>query len=494
MREREISLADLVIEILLHWRGIILLMVIGGVLLGAFSYMRSSQNAKVQQAEVEAMKNQADVNEAVKQSLADTLTQEQMNYVNYVLYLEDASRATSDYAEDSVLMQIDSSHVQKVDVIFLVTSDDLEKTYNIEKVYEDLADGAELRGELAKVSGLSASAVDEIYLLGNEIKNSGKSDVDAFRASKLNGSDTFRISFLHYDQEMCQSLAQTVIDYLEGKHSLLEGRMGRHEITVLSQSAGTIGDVEIFERQKSVLKDMYDWPVFAQTYKDRFSAEAQQYYDLLVRERDAADGEVVDMSDSIVVAAPGVSLKYVIIGMFLGAVAYAFVIFLRYVLNNRIRSTDNLQALYDIPQLGQIPNEGNGRKLFGFLDKWFLALRYWGRRKFTEEEAMNLAVVAVKMAARKNGLAEICFIGCDLKGRALETYQQMEDMLSKEQIETQILDNVLYNVESLEKLGNAKGVVLLEKADSALYTEIAKELEVLKRQDIRILGGIIVNA
>lgn len=200
------------------------------------------------------------------------------------------------------------------------------------------------------------------------------------------------------------------------------------------------------------------------------------------------------MSEAIVITPPGVSLKYVIIGMFLGAVAYAFVIFLRYVLNNRLRSTDNLQALYDIPQLGQIPDEPKGKKLFGFLDKWLLALRYWGRRKFTEEEAMNLAVVAVKMAAGKNGLAEICFIGCDLKGRTLESYQRMKDMLSKEKIETQILDNVLYNVESLEKLGNAKGVVLLEKAGSALYTEIAQELEVLRRQDIRVLGGIIVNA
>ena len=494
MREREISLADLVIEILLHWRGIILLMVIGGVLLGAFSYMRSSQNAKAQEAEVEEMKNQADVNEAVKQSLAETLPKDQLNYVNFVLYLENTSRAMSEHVEDSILMQIDSSNVQKVDVIFLVTSDDLEKTYNIEKVYEDLAGGAELRGELAEVSGLSAIAVDEIYLLGNEMKDSGMSGIDAFRASKLSGSDTFMISFLHYDQEMCRTLAQSVIDYLEGKHDFLEGRLGKHEFTVLSQSAGTIGDVEILERQKSFRRDIFDWPVYAQTYKDRFSAEAQQYYDLLVRERDAVDGEVVDMSDSIVVAAPRVSLKYVIIGMFLGAVAYAFVIFLRYVLNNRLRSTDSLQALYDIPQLGQIPDEGNGRKLFGFLDRWFLALRFWGRRKFTEEEAMNLAVAAVKMAARKNDLAEICFIGCDLKGRTLESYQRMKDMLGQEKIQAQILENVLYNVESLEKLGDAKGVVLLEKAGSALYTEITQELELLKRQEIMVLGGIIVNA
>ena len=78
MKEREISLADLVIEILLHWRGIVLLMVIGGAFLGAFSYMRSARNAKAQEAEVEAMKNQADVNETVKQNLAEMLTLEQL--------------------------------------------------------------------------------------------------------------------------------------------------------------------------------------------------------------------------------------------------------------------------------------------------------------------------------------------------------------------------------------------------------------------------------
>ena len=38
-----------------------------------------------------------------------------------------------------------------------------------------------------------------------------------------------------------------------------------------------------------------------------------------------------------------------------------------------------------------------------------------------------------------------------------------------------------------------KGVVLVEKADSTLYAEVARELELLRRQDIAILGGIIVE-
>ena len=45
----------------------------------------------------------------------------------------------------------------------------------------------------------------------------------------------------------------------------------------------------------------------------------------------------------------------------------------------------------------------------------------------------------------------------------------------------------------MEKLGTAKGAVLVEKAGSTLYNEITGELELLKRQEIVVLGGITVE-
>lgn len=41
MREKEINLVDFMIEILMHWRGMILMMLLGAMLLGSFSYVRS---------------------------------------------------------------------------------------------------------------------------------------------------------------------------------------------------------------------------------------------------------------------------------------------------------------------------------------------------------------------------------------------------------------------------------------------------------------------
>ena len=51
--EREINLIDLVADILSHWRGLLIFMLAGAVLMGAFSYVRSYRAANQVQEEPE---------------------------------------------------------------------------------------------------------------------------------------------------------------------------------------------------------------------------------------------------------------------------------------------------------------------------------------------------------------------------------------------------------------------------------------------------------
>ena len=50
------------------------------------------------------------------------------------------------------------------------------------------------------------------------------------------------------------------------------------------------------------------------------------------------------------------------------------------------------------------------------------------------DEAVELAVAAVKIAAAKEGLDTVYMVGCDLKVNALEVCEQMRAQLSKENI------------------------------------------------------------
>ena len=75
----------------------------------------------------------------------------------------------------------------------------------------------------------------------------------------------------------------------------------------------------------------------------------------------------------------------------------------------------------------------------------------------------------------------------------MELSERLKGRLAKENIRVEILSNILYDAQAMCDLEKAQGVVLLETADSTLYMEIAQELDLLGRQDIRVLGGIIAG-
>lgn len=118
-----------------------------------------------------------------------------------------------------------------------------------------------------------------------------------------------------------------------------------------------------------------------------------------------------------------------------------------------------------------------------------MKLRYHNSRQFTTEEAITLASTAVK----KRTLKEVYLLGCNVTGDTLQKCEQISKNLHEESICVQILSNVLYDAEAMEKLENAKGIVLVETAGSTMYEEVVKELQLMSRQNICVLGGILVE-
>ena len=118
---------------------------------------------------------------------------------------------------------------------------------------------------------------------------------------------------------------------------------------------------------------------------------------------------------------------------------------------------------------------------------------YHNCRRFNRTEATELAAVAVHMAVEKNSLNTVYFVGTGMD----ENTHQFCDVLQKELqasgIEVIVAENILYNAENLKKLEKAKGAVLIETIGKTMYTEILQELQLLDRQQIKVLGGIMVE-
>lgn len=531
MKEREISLIDLFFEILLKWRAIVISMLIGAILFAGLSLVQSKRNVAAQQASIESAKVQLEQlvqeqEEAEKEAeaelgqeetdsvqlklkvLENQMSELELYNVNSVLSYEQHYAEKKAYQEQSVLMQMNPNNVKKAGITFYITSDNMDKTYNIEKAYEDIVRSGQLMEELAEKMDLSTAVVTELVGLERTANNI------------IEGADTFRVYATHYDEKVCEEMAETIISYVRDKNGQLQEMLGAHEITVIDESVATVLDTNIMEEQKKVSDDIMSMQKTIADLKDRFGKLEWEYYDIVKNgeltelserkiaeikeselEEAAKNNEVVEADietleeviETGVTATVGIRFIYIILGMVAAAFVCVCAIFLAYICKNKISATDNLQEIYGINQLGQIPSAQNRKKFLAIIDVWILYFKYRNKRRFSENEALELATVAIKMEAAKAQLNTVFLIGCDLQKYSMAVCGQIKESLNQDNIQVQILNNVLYDAQAMGKLENAQGVVLVEKVDSTLYEEIAKELEFLKRQNISVLGGIIVE-
>lgn len=485
MEEREINLLDLLIDILLHWRGFCIFMLVAGIAMGGFSYIRSSRATGTASKEKE-LEEEWENDEEYREHLEKELTEPEKVSVYSVLQTERQYKNTLEYIDNSILMHIDPHNVQKAELVFGVRAEDPGMTITLSNLYDAFANGVGIYDWLAENNGMTPAMASEIVSLR---RLSGVLVVEGNEPSVV-GNDTLKVTITHSDEEKCKELAQSVVDYVEAQHDKIEQVIGEYEVELLNQTFSTTMDVSLMNQQNSYNNTIISLLSSIENSKEAFTDDQKGLYRLLKGDEEEEEEEEEEADE---VAAPSVSLKYVILGMFLAAFIYAGILFCKYVFNGRLRATDNLGELFGISQLGLIPGQQKKKKFLGFIDGWILALRDHNKRKFSSEEAMELAATAVKISAGKNMLDTVYLMGCDLKEGAMELCQQIKGKLEQENIHVHVLNNVLYNAEILEQLEEAKGVVLVERAGSTLYTEIVKELELLKRQEIKAIGGIVVE-
>lgn len=471
MEEREISLVDLLAEILLHWRMFIAWMAVGAVLLGAFSYMRSGNAIQQQQTETKR----------TEQAPEEWLTEEEIRNAAYVATYEKTYLSKEAYLAQSPLMKMDANHIYMGEAIIAVEARDRQVGCDIEKVYEEIGGGSALISKIAEEFGIETAGVGEMILLsglteGNNIPQEAE------------GTNSFKIVVMDSEKDRCQAILEEVIVFLEERQLDIENILDEHKLVIIDKSFGEVSNTAVAEKQQRVLNDIASMKKTLLDEKDKLSDVELQYYDLLVSDEKAEEKSAPETA-----SVPGISIKYVILGMAMAVFLYAFILLMSYIFTAKVRSTDNLQELYNIPQLGMIPANKKHKKIFDFVDKWILSLRNHNKRQFAPEEALGLASVAIKMSAGKESLSEICVVGCGLKERSLDVCEKIKAQLREENIHVNILNNVLYDAQAMGELEKEKGAVLVEGVGSTLYQEITEELEILNRQGIRVLGGILVE-
>lgn len=487
MKEREISLIDLIVEILLRWRVITVWMLVGGIMMGTYSFANSyrTQQAQLAAKAVQEQEKEQLASTSVEEYLTKALTAIQINNVNMAMNYEAYVAERRKYLEESLLMQVDALQVPQSRLTFCIVGTDDNRATNLVRIYEDLI-LSDMLEWLEKEAGAEYTA------------NNYSEAISLDRSSRglENGVNSFCIDIVHVTKELSVELADMIVRYMSEQQMALQNQLGDHTVEVVSQSFTYVVDNVLMTTQRTYRNEVTSNIAAAEKLKVAFSPAEKAYYDYLVlggnEKLEEIQGEAGSDAD-VTIAPAAVNIKFVILGMILFAFVYVFYVFLKYIMNTKLRVIDDMKELYGIAQLGAVPATERKQKVFAFVDKWILKLRNYNKRVFSEEEAVGLAAVAVKMAAKKENMNAVYCIGCDVQEKTVAIAGQISEILDEDNISFTLLNNVLYNQENMAKLADAKAVVLMEKVGETLYEEIANELEILQRQEIKVLGAIIVE-
>lgn len=487
MRSKEFDLLDMITEVLSHWRGLVVALLAGAIIFGIFSFANSYSAVQNEQSQQDIILNETTTQEQLEQ-VKQNLDEVRKAAVLTVIEDEKENALREAYFQNSVYMQLDPLKVAQTELIYQIQTEDSTNNGQLGMVYKELLNSAGLYNRVAQELGIAEEYVGELITVDT------KSDVTIqLEAGEISLTTNYvKITIMETNEEKCKQLASIVKSYIVEQNEKLLGELGNHNAVLLSESAGIVMNKELMDDQIKRGNDITLLQSTIATAKGNFNDEQKKYYQLLTNEE--TEGERTQLADIAEIEketeVPSVSKKYVLLGAVLFAFIYAAALCMGYIFNTRVRENDEIQTLYHIPQIGLVVRD-SGKKIF--LDRWIDDLRHYGKRKFTAEQSMELAFAAVKIATIKNSLNHIGLMGCNMNAGSIDVCEKLKTALEKENISVTILDNVLYDAEVMEQIDSVQGIVLVEKAGSTLYNEIVNELDLLQRQKIVVLGGIIVE-
>lgn len=455
MQAREIDLLDMIGDILSHWRGLVAALLAGAILMGGLSFVKSYRAAQNAQQQEAVVLDEAAVQQQLEQ-MNNSLDDKSKAAVLAVLNEEKEYDVRKAYFDNSVYMQLDPLQVAQAELVYQVHTADGTRDSQLGAMYASLLNNIGLYEWVAQQTGLEANYVGELISAETVSSLTIQSKTEEQQQEMSLETNCIKVTIQQADTENCTKLADAVKAYIVEQQKKLNSELGSHTIKLVSETTGIAMDRALMDEQVKCGNNIADLQTKITNAKADFTEEQAQYYELLTWKASEQETQIEQKpgAEEISVPAPAVSKKYVLLGAILFVFVYAAVLCLVYIFNTKVRASDELQRLYNIPQIGLVVRESK-RKLL--LDRWADSLRNYGKRKFSVEQSMELAFAAVKIATVKNGVNNICLMGCNMSAGSDQVCESLKAALEKEQINVTLLDNVLYDAEAMEQMNAMQG-------------------------------------
>lgn len=479
--ELEIDLIDLMFYLMRQWKTLILALLIG-ILAGGGIYM--VKKASFDRAEVSGESEEEDDKESLEDYEVDPDVKANMElaYQYRQLYLKQL-----EYNQKSVVMQLDPNAVYTGELRYYMTAGD--DTGLISILYQNILGDKDLLTELQEASQLDCNPSYIQELIGCSISTERDSMINInnmMYTSQTSAASVEKNSVVTYtvvsiNEESCRQMLKILQEKVTELNRQCEETYEEYEAMEVNNAVRLVTNNDYLNRQRSNIDQLSSYLSNVRGLESSFAEEDKHYYNQMYLARveededDEESQELLAVAEEDTAAAPN-PVKWIVIGMFLMCVCWGGFYMMKYLLDKRIKTSDEIRG-FRLPLIGCL--EGYGPVYTG------LNARIEQLRSRTKEGADTEEYVAASLEALDAPAILLC------GDRKDEKVNQVMASLKEKSQKTELSDYPGQDSSALERAGE-KGVVFVVHLGNTTRTELKRELEVCRMQKIEVLGAVVI--
>lgn len=425
-----IFIKDLLFAILYRWRIILVAMLIGGILLGAYQFSRI-HNGDFISAQEESQKKIERLEKQIKIK-TDAIENQEM------------------YLQQSFLMSIDPYNVYKVSVDFYIRTNyqimpdmqyqNPDSTGAILNAYKTLLDDHVLLEKIAETVNVDVKYAAEVI---------------SYQTTSTSNPGVLSITVTHPDLATANKVVDLIKDYTTSFTEQFSQQLDEHTLTTINVTSGVVTDTELANSQRQATDQL----------SNMYASRTQQQQ------------ELSQLSLSKLTISPAfMTVIGAVIGAFL-VVAYAL---LMHICSAKAYSVRTLTNQSNVTVIGNLP--ANSKK--NFIDALLQKLE--GRNTDTWDNQIALLGAYLKNI----GCAEKLMLTGEANTELIEKAAQS---LAEVGIQAVPAGCLLHDASALNTLPDSAAILLLEQRGMSNYRDVEKEVALIQRFNKPLLGCVFID-
>ena len=451
-----ISVKDLIKECIRKIWIIIVAMVVFGILLAGFRYVKDKKN--IADTTVAESTEKVDVEKIVDDLESDDYNQV-MTYVDLTNY-RDQNRV---YTADAKLMKINPYKVDTVLLQYYVNAEDENTRKDMAAAYLSYISGGSLAADVVTDNDLEDSSSDIQELI--QCDATGLTTGTSFYTENTN---TINMYVYGVDEQDAKDIASYVKKSMDAYSQKLSA-VAPHTLTLFEEQYSVTCATKLVSLKNDRFGNLITYNDRTTSYEGLLSDKQKESAQKIVSAQ--KENDELENSDETGKTAKkdetpkaSISKKYLVVGAFLGLVLAVVIIVLRYMFDPTIKTSKDLQIFYGTNFIGDVAQSD------GALLAASKIINMCSNRQIKK------VLIAGKMASENEA-----------------AIKEVVDAVEKKGIVADIIGDILTDADAVQTLEAKSNVVLVEAVRKSKYEDFNQEKALCESLDAQLLGYIAIT-